>query len=390
MENMSVVELLQNLIQIKSPYFHEQAVMDFAADWLMAHDVPVMRHRYDAKVVDFQGENLYGFIYGMRTGPHIHLNGHLDTVQQCDGWTRDPFAAEIAGNRIYGLGAVDMKGGVAVMMETLARIAAHRDELCGTVSYSLVSDEEGPYGLGTTFLLADNIIGRPDGVISCEPAGAFSGRSGAAIGLGARGGQHFTIRIYGNAAHAAEPHKGISAISDAANVVLALDTVLYPDDPKLGHGSNCVIKISGGGAACSVADYAEVEVFRHIVRGEDRYSVERETRAVLQKAGLHCRWDLVFREEPAPGFDGGFLPYAVDENGELVKQLKRAVRRVWNVSPAMVYMHSIGDFNLFGGNARIPTILFGPGGGNYHSADEYVLIPNVEKCCDTLTRLFLK
>lgn len=390
MAETPVVELLRQLVQIESPYFHEEKVMDFAAGWLEAHGVPVTRHRYYAKVADFHGENLCGAIEGGREGPHIHLNGHLDTVQLCHGWTRDPYAANIEGDLLYGVGAVDMKGGAAVMMETLARLSARKEELCGTVSYSLVSDEEGPYGLGMTFLLVDGMLGKPDGVISLEPAGTFTGASGAAIGLGARGGLSFIIKLYGKAAHAAEPDKGLSAITDAAKVVMALDAIAPGIDPKLGRGETCVVRMAGGGAACSVADYAELEVFRHIVRGEDRELVEEQVNVALKNAGVRCRWEIVFREGPAPGFDGGFLPYVVDEEDGLAHRLMLAAELVWGASPTIVYMNSIGDFNLLGGNAGIPTVMLGPGGGNYHSADEYVVLPDVEKCCDTLMKLFLK
>ena len=390
MPETSVVHLLKRLVQTESPYFHEQAVMDLAASWLEERGVPVTRHKYYAQICDFHGENLCGTITGGREGPHIHLNGHLDTVNLCAGWTREPFAANIEGDLLYGVGALDMKGGAAVMMETLARLAARKDELCGTVSYSLVSDEEGPYGLGTTFLLRDGMIGRPDGVISCEPAGAFAAIGGAAVGLGARGGVSFTVKLYGKAAHAGEPDKGVSAVDDGARAILALNSIAPNVDEKLGRGETCVLRVSGGGEACSVPDHCELEVFRHIVRGETRETVRKQTDAAFKAAGLRCRWEIVFRPEPAPGFDGGFLPYAVPEDHELAHRLMLAAELVWGAPPAVAYMVSIGDFNLLGGNAGIPTVMFGPGGGGHHGADEHVRLSDVEKCCDTLMKLFLK
>ena len=45
-------------------------------------------------------------------GPGVHFNGHTDIVALGEGWTKDPFGADIEGDRIYGRGSCDMKGGL--------------------------------------------------------------------------------------------------------------------------------------------------------------------------------------------------------------------------------------------------------------------------------------
>ena len=52
-----------------------------------------------------------------------HVNGHTDTIAPVPGWTRDPYAPAFEDGRIYGLGASDMKSGVAVMVELAGRFA---------------------------------------------------------------------------------------------------------------------------------------------------------------------------------------------------------------------------------------------------------------------------
>ncbi|HID88949.1 MAG TPA: M20/M25/M40 family metallo-hydrolase, partial [Anaerolineae bacterium] len=61
--------------------------------------------------------NVVGWV-GEEEGPTLMLNGHMDTVWVSDiqAWTHDPFGAEIEGGRLYGLGACDMKGGLAAMV----------------------------------------------------------------------------------------------------------------------------------------------------------------------------------------------------------------------------------------------------------------------------------
>ena len=81
-------QLLQALVAIHSPYFQEHEIMDYAAEWLTQQGLPPRRHIYaDDKATGFHGENLYLELHGGQDGPVLCLNGHLDTVLQCSGWT---------------------------------------------------------------------------------------------------------------------------------------------------------------------------------------------------------------------------------------------------------------------------------------------------------------
>ena len=137
-----VTELLQQLVAIKSEYFHEDDIMDFAADWLRRHGLPAQLHQYhDAKVTNFHGKNVFSLLPGSLPGPVICLNGHLDTVQRCGGWTRDPYG-ELDGDRLYGGGALDMKSGVAGHMYLIQYFAEHPEELDGNLLAIGECDEE--------------------------------------------------------------------------------------------------------------------------------------------------------------------------------------------------------------------------------------------------------
>lgn len=175
-EKAEVTALLQQLTAIKSAYFHEDEIMAFARDWLCRQELPAQLHEYhDAKVTDFHGKNVIAVIDGGRPGPVICLNGHLDTVQLCGGWTRDPYG-ELDGDRLYGVGALDMKSGCAALMVTAARFAAAHKTFAGKIKLALVSDEEGPYGLGTNALIEDGYLSDVDFSIITEPSAGFDGK----------------------------------------------------------------------------------------------------------------------------------------------------------------------------------------------------------------------
>src|ERR1700730_4679798 len=89
-------------------------------------------------------ENLYA-----RTGtekPHLVFAGHTDVVPPGDeaAWRHPPFAGEIAGNMLYGRGAVDMKGGIACFFAAaIDSLAANGGKpKRGSISLLITSDEE--------------------------------------------------------------------------------------------------------------------------------------------------------------------------------------------------------------------------------------------------------
>ena len=173
-------ELLEQLVAIPSPYFKEDRIMDFALEWFRGRDIPAKIQEYhEEKVTGFHGKNLIVEMKGSKEGPVIHLNGHLDTVNLCQGWTRDPWG-EAEGDRLYGVGALDMKSGCAAAMLALKAFQESCPVFKGKIKASFVSVEEGPYGMGTNALiesgfLSDDIDSEP--YASC--ASAFRYRPGA-------------------------------------------------------------------------------------------------------------------------------------------------------------------------------------------------------------------
>jgi acetylornithine deacetylase/succinyl-diaminopimelate desuccinylase-like protein len=102
-------------------------------------------------------------------GSHLVLSGHLDTKPVGDAsWSRDPLAADVEGDRLWGLGSADMKGGVAAMLVTAARVAATGS--AGRLSLVLTADEENASAFGTHHI-APLLPLEADGVVIGEPGG---------------------------------------------------------------------------------------------------------------------------------------------------------------------------------------------------------------------------
>lgn len=366
------VELLKSLISIKSDFFHEEEIMQFTYDWLKNNNLDVNFHNYEDKMITgFKGINLIGCLEGSREGPTLLLNCHLDTVRECAGWTRNPYEAEIEDGKMYGLGALDMKSGCVATLIALKKFKETTSNFKGKIIYSFVSDEEGPYGLGTGFSIKDNLYKDAEACIVLEPSSGFSSMKDHSICLGARGGYLFKIKLYGKSSHAATPENGINAIEDASKLIIELGKIQPKRDEKLGSSSICITDISSKGSGCSVADYAEIEIFKHIVMGEHKQTIIDEIKHAATLANIKSKYEVIFRDDPLDG-SGGFMPYVVNENNVFVKEFCKSINEVIKKSPVINYFSSIGDFNTIYEKLNIPVIVFGPSGANFHSYDEYV------------------
>jgi succinyl-diaminopimelate desuccinylase len=259
----------------------------------------------------------------------------------------DPYDGAVDGDKIYGLGALDMKSGCAATMLALKAFHSKYKSFNGRILATYVSVEEGPYGMGTNALIEEGYIKSVDLSIVTEPSAGFTGETFPTVCLGARGGYGLEIEFFGKSSHAATPQNGVSAVLDAAKVICELENVEYIQDEHLGTGAACVVGMDSDGGACSVPDYAKIKLFWHIVVGENESTIRREIEKAIERANIRCEYKISFRDAPSEG-SKGFLPYTVSEEEPLVKEFLNSVRDVCGAEPSKAYFQSIGDFNYLG------------------------------------------
>jgi succinyl-diaminopimelate desuccinylase len=294
----------------------------------------------------------------------------MDSVRLCHGWTKDPFGGEMEDGRIYGVGSLDMKSGCAAIMIALKHFLADHPSYKGKIVASFVSDEEGPFGLGTDAVLNSGIANGADVSIVAEPSSGFTDTRFPCVCLGARGGYGIILEFFGKSAHAAAPELGINAAVEAAKAVTRLDAMTFKADATLGSACQCVVKFEADGGSCSVPDYARVDIFRHVVRGETQESILAEIEKTVSDAGVACEWKVSYRSAPSPETKG-FMPYVTPRENPFVERFFDSVRRVTGRDAAIRYFPSIGDYNYLGTRLGAPCIIFGADGENFHGADEY-------------------
>ena len=217
---------------------------------------------------------------GRAAGPTLLLNGHADTVVDGPGWTCDPYGGERDGDRIYGLGASDMKGGVAAIVCATVALAAAGGPAAGTLVLAVTADEDAGMRWGVPWLTAHGRLGA-DAAIVAEAAGATADFD--QLALACRGYGYVEIEVATPArAHAsrydpAAPH----AVAVAADLIGALEREfrpspavhkLYPPGPTVVAG----YEIGGGEALGRLPERARFSVGVRLLPGGDRISLMRE------------------------------------------------------------------------------------------------------------------
>ncbi len=316
----------------------------------------------------------------------VTFTGHLDTVLVAEGWATDPFMPTERNGRLYGLGALDMKSGVACAWTAFRRLLEDRDRHAelGTIAFAATVDEEA-FGAGARALLGTK-YGRSDLMLLTEP---FHG-SGPAdpIPFVMPGKVLYRIGVRGKTSHAlCHPERGINAVDDAAQIVTALKRLELGAHPVLGRMNYSTLKIDGGYQEYSVVvpERCEIIVTRLLAPGETRQRAVTELEVLIAGLGLAS---TVTVDAAPPSYE----PFEIDPGHPGMQAFKAAYRARMGHDPSLGGLLGITDANIYQGEGGIPTIIFGPKGQGLHEKDEYVeldsLAPVVDVLVETTRRFF--
>ena len=168
--------------------------------------------------------NVVATFDGAQPGRHLVLNGHIDVFPvgddpSAEGWTKDPWGAEIVDGKLFGRGSSDMKCGTSASIWTYVLLHRLKDRLSGRLTLTCVSDEEtfGPWG--ARWLMANEPEVRGDCCLNGEPSSPFSIRYGEKGPLWL----NFTVRTDG--AHGAYTHLSPSATRLAVDLIKDLEAL---------------------------------------------------------------------------------------------------------------------------------------------------------------------
>ncbi|WP_421782257.1 acetylornithine deacetylase [Kiloniella litopenaei] len=323
--------------------------------------------------------NLYATI-GPEVGGGVVLNGHTDVVPvKGQAWTIDPFVLTERNNRLYGRGAVDMKGFLACSLAMVPVFQAQN--LQRPIHVSFCYDEEiGGFGAP---ILADDIVTKnfkPDVVIVGEP-------TSMSLVSGHKAGMEITTRFTGFEVHSSQPEKGVNAIEFASRFIgkilevgarlAAAPKIGSPFDPPY---TTCNVgRIDGGTASNITAGSCEMiweirpipgdnghAIFQEILDFSDNVLLP-EMREISPEANIETILDA-----DVPSLDACDDSPAV----QLIRTLTGS-----NTKDVVSFGTDAGYFERVG----LSTVVFGPGSiDQAHKPDEFIEISELERCLSFL------
>jgi acetylornithine deacetylase len=336
----------------------EAEVAELCAGWLEGWGFQVER--------SFAAPGRANVVARMGKGPRrILLNGHLDTVG-VGGMTVPPFQGEVVDGRLLGRGSCDMKGGIASILSAAAALAREGWEE-GELVVALVADEEHA-SIGAQALVEAGLTA--DLCVVCEP-------TSLAVAPAHKGFAWTEVVVHGRAAHGSRPERGIDAIRNMGQLLVALSEIearleAAPAHPLLGRGSIHAGTVVGGRAPSVYPDLCTLVLERRLLPGEAVAQGEAEIRELV--ARLEARIPD-FRATVTGGLTRPGTEVAEDHT--LVLGLLQAMVGQ-GLAPVVAPMSAWVDAAVFN-EAGIPSVCFGPGSiEQAHAADEWCPIEEIE------------
>ena len=391
------VSFLQSLVRVPTdtPPGNNAPHALHTAKRLEAMGWEVEQHPVPEDIVKKAGmQSIINLIVRRRYGPGgltIALNAHGDVVPPGDGWTHDPYGAEIVDNQMFGRATAVSKGDFASFVFAVKALEASARPTSGCIELHFTYDEEFGGELGPGWLLSQGLT-KPDLMI----AAGFSYE----VVTAHNGCLQMEVTIHGKMAHAAVPKTGVDALQGAVAVLNALyalnkkyqlvrSSVKGIEHPYLNVG-----RIEGGTNTNVVPGRVSFKLDRRMIPEENPAEVEKEILNSIQQAVAE------FNASAYPGKDGishevkrlllarAMVPLA--GNKPLVEAIQRHAKEVIGEDIPAVGTPLYTDVRLYA-EKGIPGVIYGAGPrtvleSHAKRADERLNLDDLQRATKVIAR----
>lgn len=297
-------------------------------------------------------------------GPSLVFCAHLDTVSTA-GMTIPPFEPRVEGNRIYGRGSYDMKGGAASLMGAVAKLA--QENLNGTIWVALVADEEYA-SIGAQHFVANH---KADACVVTEPS------EGQLI-LAHKGFVWAEITTEGHAAHGSRWDLGVSAIGKMGRIIAALEEFDRTElrarkHPLVGPASQHCAIIQGGTGLTTYSPSCTLQVERRTLPGETPQQAMDDIRAAIARSGEQAQVRMILERSPL----------VCPRDAKIATAVRESAKQICGAEPKEAGVQYWMDAAIFAA-AGMETVNYGGTGDGAHQNVEWADLDSVVSCAHVL------
>lgn len=346
---MNVQSILEKLVSFNTIKDKEnKEIIDYIEDYLKENDFStVKKDKYLIMESNYGDDGNYG----------IGFIGHTDTVEYIGDWKYNPLQLTKEGNKLYGLGTCDMKGGIAAILSAVSKI--DKTKINKKIRLYFTYDEEIGFG-GIKDVIEyekQNLNLMPKRIIIGEP-------TNNEILLGSKGLIEYKIEFKGKKVHSSVPEKGKSAIFTAVNFINELNE-FYSNNIRdeldnaflVPYTTFNVGIIRGGNEINSVAENCEILFdFRTISKNEEK---------VIKYV------------------DELILKY------EAKKEILNNIPAFLNES-SFVKNVNTSSFITEASFVQGERLILGPGPVNPHEKNEYITVESLDRCVEQYMEIINK
>ena len=317
-------------------------------------------------------------IGGRQEKPPICFTGHIDIVPLgMAAWSKDPFAGETDGDRLYGRGSTDMKSGIAAFVVAAIKLAPFLKNAPGITLVLTASEEVGCEG--AKYLAEQKLLARAGAIVVAEPTANYPY-------LGHKGLMWVEIETKGKTAHGSMPEQGDNAILKMNKVIDKLEHFDWQRQcgvdchPVMGKPTMNIATIHGGLNTNSVPDLAKLTVDVRTVPGIDHvhlcHSIQTligdmgSVRKIVDTPPLYSEpdeWIESVYDVATPFIDSKPSPKTIMFSTDGA-DLKRG------------YIDSAGG--------AVPTVILGPGQPEMaHQTDEWCSVKRIDESVEIFEKI---
>ncbi len=365
------VAIARDLLRCRSVTPAEGGALKFLEGTLKAAGFTVHRMTFKEPGAD-DVENLYARIG--TASPHLMFAGHTDVVPPGDEkvWQHPPFGGEVAGDTLFGRGAVDMKGGIAcAVAAVLDHLGARGGKPKGSISFLITGDEEGIAVNGTPKLLqwAAERGEKFDHCLLGEPSNVEA--LGDTIKIGRRGSLNGHLIVTGKSGHVAYPQRAENPIRGLVTLIAALQA--EPLDGGTAQFSPSHLEFTsvdvGNKTVNLIPDEARA---RFNIRFNDTHTLDSLKKLIEQRAAKVAGGKIKFTFKWEPSNAGVF----VTKPGPFTELVTEAIAKVTGRKPELSTTGGTSDARFI--THYCPVVEFGLVGQTMHQVDERVPVADLQ------------